>query len=141
MRKVFGAITLAVALGIGAWTIGAGAAQAAPGNGPNAETIHADCGSAGPMDVVINFAAGQFAAAHVVGGGTFVPLSFGEQTVTFTPPGGTPQTQTFPGITKGQSSNASGDTVTCSFDFTASQKGATVHVVGTVTGVIHGPQG
>ena len=140
MRKALGTIALVVTLGAGAWMLGPSAVHAAGGgSGPNALTIQADCGSDGPVDVQINFAAGQFAAAHVSGGGAFVPLSFGEQTVTFTPPGGPSQTQTLPGITKGQSSHASGDTVNCSFDFTGTDRksGATVRVVGTVTGIIH----
>jgi hypothetical protein len=142
MRRLLGSITLAVALAASTWMIGSAAVHAAAsGDGPNSQTISADCGSAGPVDVVINFQAGQFAAAHVVGGGTFVPTGFGEQTVTFTPPGGSPQTQTFPPITKGESSNASGDAVNCSFDFTVTDRhGGTAHIVGTVTGVIHAPQ-
>ena len=140
MRRVLKGITVAIAIGVTSWMIGPSAVHAAAGgDGPNAVTFDADCGSAAPIGVQINFAAGQFAAAHVVDGGTFVPLSFGEQTVTFTPPGGPSQTQTFPPITKGQSSHASGDQVTCSFDFTATDRksGATIHIVGTVTGVIH----
>ena len=142
MRRVFGSILLLSVLAVASWALAASTADADVGSGPNAQTVHANCGSAGPVDVVINFQSGPFAAAHVVGGGTFVPVSFGEQTITFTPPGGTQQTQTMPPITKGQSSHASGNTVNCSFDFTATDRksGATLRIVGTVTGFIVGPQ-
>ena len=142
MRRLLRATTLALVLAAGSTALGSIAVHAAAGgSGPNTQTIRADCGSAGPIDVVINFQAGGFAAAHVVGGGAFTPISFGEQTITFTPPGGTQQTQTMPPITKGQSSHASGTTVSCSFDFTVNlPDGSSVHIVGTVTGFIVGPQ-
>jgi len=140
MRRVFGSIVLVSVLAVASWALATSTADADVGSGPNAQTVHANCGSAGPVDVVINFQAAPFAAAHAVAGGTFVPLAFGEQTITFTPPGGSPQTHTEPAISKGQSSHASGDTVNCSFDFTVTDRksGATVRIVGTVTGVIHG---
>jgi hypothetical protein len=142
MRRIFGSILLVSVLAIVSWAFGANAAHADVGNGPNAQALTANCGSAGPVDVVINFQAAPFAAAHVVGGAAFTPISFGEETITFTPAGGSPQTRTEPAIAKGQSSNAPGDTVNCSFDFTATDRksGATIHIVGTVTGVIHGQQ-
>jgi hypothetical protein len=144
MRRLIGSIMLVSVLAVASWAAGSNAVHAAAGgSGPNMETFTVDCGSAGPVDVVINFQAGGFAAAHVVGGAAFTPISFGPQTVTFTPPGGTPQTQTFPGMTKGESTHSgAGGTTTCSFDFTATDRksGATVHIVGTVTGMIHGQQ-
>src|SRR4051794_20664935 len=109
MFRIVATLTAIGALAIGAFTLGTGSASAAVGgNGPHGQTIAADCGSDGMIDVIINSQAGQFAGAHVVGGGTFVPTAFGETTIKFTPPGGTAITNTDPAVTKGSSTNSAG---------------------------------
>ncbi len=125
---------LAAGILAGAFALGVTGAQAAAGgSGPNGNTVHADCG-AGTFDVAINGHAHNFAAAHIVDGGTFVPTSFGETTVVVTDANGT-VTNVEPPVSKGSSAHNGGD-LTCTYEFTITDHGATVDISGTVTGFI-----
>jgi hypothetical protein len=123
------ALMAAAALALGA----TGVQAAAGGNGPNSSIIHADC-EGSPYHISINTRAGEFAAAHVVGGGTFVPTSFGETTIVITDENGT-VTDTEPPLSKGSSSH-NGGTLTCTYEFSLTEGGATVDISGSVTGFI-----
>ncbi|HLM23006.1 MAG TPA: hypothetical protein VK390_15995 [Propionibacteriaceae bacterium] len=76
-----------------------------------------------------------FAPAHVVGStSVFQPLIL-DETIEFTPNGGTTETTTFQATKPSLGGNVQGDLVTCHFDDTKTFPDGVVHVVGTVTGV------
>jgi hypothetical protein len=77
----------------------------------------------------------MFAPAHVVGSTSIFQLLIIDETIEFTPNGGTTETFPFQGTKPGLQGNVQGDLVTCNVDDTETFPDGVVHVFGTVTGV------
>jgi hypothetical protein len=76
-----------------------------------------------------------FAPAHVVGStSVFQPLII-DETVEFTPNGGTTETTPFQATKPSLGGKVQGDLVTCNVDDTETFPDGVIHVFGTVTGV------
>ena len=140
MLRLITTITGTLALLTGAFVLATdGAHAAAGGNSKNVFTIEADCGGGDVGEVRVNLSSGEWAAAHPVGGGAFVPIAFGEEHGSFTDPDG----NSFPideeGGAKGRSEHNAHDVVTCSFDIDVEfPDGSKLVLEGTVTGFFPG---
>jgi hypothetical protein len=90
------------------------------------------------IDVVVlgQIGSGEvFAPAHVVGStSVYQPLII-DETVEFTPNGGTTETTPFQATKPSLGGNVQGDLVTCNVDDTKTFPDGVIHVFGTTTGV------
>ena len=90
------------------------------------------------IDVVVTGQIGRgevFAPSHVVGStSVFQPLII-DETIEFTPNGGTTETTPFQATKPSLRGNVQGDLVTCDVDDTKTFPDGVFHVFGTVTGV------
>jgi hypothetical protein len=90
------------------------------------------------IDVVLTGQIGSgevFAPAHVVGStSVFQPLII-DETIEFTPNGGTTETMLFQARKPSLRGKVQGDLVTCNIDDTETFPDGVIHVFGTVTGV------
>ena len=118
-----------------------GVAAAPAGAGPVKETVPLVCDNGRTYTAVLN-GNGEFTPARDVDSNSvFVPLSFGEFSFTITDSqGNVLDSDTEPGVAKGQSGKNAKNTITCTFSFTGTEvvEGETLTFTGggSVTGYI-----
>ena len=127
MKRVFAGLAIG-ALSIAALAPSAGAA---PTNAKNAFFVDAVCN--GTTYHVVSNGNGEFTPAHVIGSTrVFVPYSF-NITFTFTPTGGSPQSETDTSAKKGPHKGA----INCTIPFQSfSAPDGTFSIEGSVTGFL-----
>jgi hypothetical protein len=68
----------------GVFALGGWQASSASAAKPEPQLVSLDCRSDGVIDIAVSGANGIFSAAHVVGGGTIIPVAFSNQHSMFT---------------------------------------------------------
>jgi hypothetical protein len=94
-----------------------------------------DCGADGSLEVRVN-GNGAFAAAHIIGGGIFVPVAFSNQHATFTDNEGNMFEEDEPDVAHNAPPNK--DYLSCHFVVTFEDEEGTGTFTGDVVGFIPG---
>ena len=111
-------------------------ATADPTGAKNSAPITVQCGDTTYQGVVNG--SGAWGPAHDLNSNSIlIPIAFGEETVVFTDPGGTPHPETNPPRAKGSSNPRGAPLVNCTYHVEFSlPDGSSVVVDGTVTGFV-----
>jgi hypothetical protein len=111
-------------------------ATADPTGAKNSAPITIQCGDTTYQGVVNGN--GAWGPAHDLNSNSIlIPVAFGEETVVFTDPGGTPHPETNPPRSKGSATPKGAPLINCSFHIGLSfPDGSSVAIDGTVTGFV-----
>ncbi len=105
-----------VIVALGVLTFGGWHASSAYAAKPAPQLVSLDCGSDGAFTVEVSNSNGVFAAAHVTGGGTIIPVAFSNQHSTFTDTQGNVFTDDPPDVSHNAPANK--DILSCHFTAT-----------------------
>ncbi|MDP9237379.1 MAG: hypothetical protein M3P30_08290 [Chloroflexota bacterium] len=131
MTRIFVSIVVLGALALGGWHVtGASAAK------PEPLQVSADCGADGTLIVQVSQNNGTFSAAHIVGGGTFIPVAFSNQHGTFTDTEGNVFTEDPPDVSHRTPANK--DILSCHFTITIEDDSGSGTFSGDVQGFVVG---